>query len=262
MDPTLVLGKAAIDYTTGKLMDKIVSRFHVDVIQRWTKHRAETFFQVFCQEVAQELFSQNTSANVDVLLEMILESDVRSEVLFDSYRRVCMTRSKDLGPRIIGVLTAQLIAQEDLASHTEEMIFMAAEQLNDDEFLAFAEFYEENKKLAETSEKKKKVRLDKWGDLEINWCAEQVDSSWNKDTNISLAPLNLGECLGSWALKLKPLGFVSDDVRERQWEYEEDTERHIDEAGSVREVSWWIKIPSSSLQLVELIRRSSFQSTI
>lgn len=233
-------------------MDRVVSRFHTDVVQRWTRHRAEVFFQAFCQEVSVGLLSHNKE-NVDVLLDMILESDARSEVMFDSYRRVCLSRSKDLGPRIIGLLTAKLVVAERQASHVEEMIFMAAEQLNDEELLRFASFYEGKKTLAESNEKNGNASFDERGNLDIKWRVEQIKSNLNRGGNISLAPLNLANSLGSWASKLKPLGFVADDVKERQWQYG----GQVDEAVSVREVSWWVSMPSMSAELVDFIRRCS-----
>lgn len=260
MEPIVIGGKVVSDYVVGKLIDKIISRVHVDVIQRWSKHRAEAFFKAFCQEISRERSSLKWSDNVDVLLDMVLENDTRSEVLFEAYRRVCITRSKNLGPRIIGILTAQLVMEESTASAEEEMIFMAAEHLNDDELLSFVSFYEENNKIAMSSQKKKDVRFDRGGDLEIKWAVEHTGSSWlGMGSNISLAPLNLGECLGIWALKLKPFGFILDDVREREWHYEADSERHIDEAGTAREVSWWVKIPNSSFRFLELIKRAASQ---
>ena len=140
---TVVSGRM-LDHATGKLMEALGQRFQTEVIQRWTKPRAQNFFEAFCQEVLKESSVQN-NGNADVLLDMILEDDVRSEVLFDSYRRVCMARSRDMGPRIIGLLTAQVIANGAKATNSEEQIFMAAEQLTDDELLAFVDFYKKHR---------------------------------------------------------------------------------------------------------------------
>lgn len=56
---------------------------------------------------------------------------------------------------------------------------------------------------------------------------------------------------------MKSHGIILDDIKERQWEYKEDGERHIDEDGSVREISWWLTIPKAFFRLAELVERAS-----
>ncbi len=69
MSELIAMGTAkALDYVNGKLMDKLVQRFQTDVIQKWTKKRAENFFQIFCEEVAKELPDYKNN-NVEVLLD-------------------------------------------------------------------------------------------------------------------------------------------------------------------------------------------------
>lgn len=105
MDPisTLMVGHA-----TGKFLDKLGSSFRTHVIDRWTRRRAEEFFEQFCKEVS----SQNgapTPSELDEELTKLLEDEACSEVLFDAYRRVALSKSKILGPRIIAILTAEIV---------------------------------------------------------------------------------------------------------------------------------------------------------
>lgn len=249
---TVVSGKA-IDFAAGKLMENLVKRFQSDVIQKWTKQRAQKFFETFCEEIGKETALYKND-NADALLEMILEDEKHSEVLFDSYRRVCMARSKDMGPRIIGLLTAQLISKGIQAGNDEEQIFMAAEQMMDDELVAFAEFYEQYEKEAQDEKKKETARFNKAGGLEILWSEDQISSS-SPSSETPSGPLNLIECIGSWALKLKLLGMLSDDIKERQRDYANDYRSN--QEGIVRYISWWIYISASGAQFKELILRST-----
>lgn len=242
-------------YVAEKIIDRVTKSFKINVIERWTKARAEKFFNEFCREIELEL-AGHQSDELDILLEKILEDETRSEVLFNAYRHVCFSRSKNLGPRIIGVLTAQLVIEGRLADEAEDNIFMAAENLLDNELLEFAEFTKKYKSQAE-DEKIEDVSFDDHGNLAIEWFSERIDSNWNRDTNLSLAPLDLVECLGKWALKIKSLGIISDDLKERQWDYSEDDERHIDEPGRIREISWWIYMSKSYFKLADLIERVS-----
>lgn len=250
MDPfsSLLTGHIA-----GKMMDYIQSKFRTHVIERWTKRRAEGFFEEFCREVEFELAGKK-SDKLDELLNKILEDETCSEVLFDAYRRVSFTKSKNLGPRIIGILSAQLVLEKRTASEEEDNMLLAAENLMDDELLEFSRFVREQSMRAE-DESKKDVYYNPKGDLQIEWGKEQFDSNWNRNTDVSLAPLDLNECLGRWAAKLKTFNIISDDVKENQWDYQEDSERHIDEPGTVREVSWWLYIPNPYLRFADLIER-------
>ncbi len=252
MDPisSLISGHVA-----GKLLDSVSAKFKTNVIERWTKRRAQGFFDEFCREVEIKL-TGNESGKLDEILSHILEDETCSETLFDAYRRVSLTRSKELGPRIIGIITAELVLQERIANEIEDAILSAAENLTDDELLEYAKFVREQSARG-VDESKKDVVFTENGYLRVKLGKEQFDSNWNLEKEVSIAPLDLDESLGRWASKLKSYGILSDDMKERQWEYKVDEECHIDQDGSLREISWWICIPNVYLRLAELVDRVS-----
>ena len=242
-------------HLAGKVLDYVGSKFKTNVVERWTKHRAQSFFNEFCREVEIEL-AGTESMKLDDILSHILEDETCSETLFDAYRRVSLTKSKELGPRIIGIVTAELVLQGRIADEIEDVILSAAENLMDDELIEYAEFVREQRARG-ADESKKDVVFNKKGDLKIEWCKEQFDSNGLRETEVSIAPLNLNEALGHWASKLKSYGILFDDMKEAKWVYQEDSECHIDQDGSVREISWWIYIPHVYLRLAELVDRVS-----
>ncbi len=244
MEPisSLLVGHAA-----GKLLDKFGSSFRTHVIERWSKRRAEEFFGQFCEEVSRQR-DYATSRELDDALAQVVEDKVCSEVLFDAYRRVALSKSRVLGPRIIALLTAELVVEGRVATDTEDAMFSAAENLADDELIAFARFIrEEQAKIAEAADKAGK-------DLRVKLCDDQIDSNWNEV--VSTGPLDLDEFLGRWAGKMKSYGIIKDEIQERQVDYEADSERYIDEPGTVREIIWWISVPAEYLKLVGLIYRA------
>ena len=256
-------------HIAGKALDYLTSRFRTHVIERWSRKRAEQFFEEFCHEVEAEITGAK-SESLDELLTKILEDETGSEVLFDAYRRVVFARSKNLGPRIIGILTAELTLQNRLADEIEDGMLSAAETLDDNEMLEFTRFVRQNQPtVGEDAQKQKSfekaAEYDKDGNLRIRWCVESVesvDSASHRVFDIRVGPLDLTECLGRWASKLKSLGIISDDVKERQWRYEVDTDRHVDEPGTVREITWWISVPKPYLRFVGLIERVSSHANI
>jgi hypothetical protein len=233
----------------SKVLDRLGSTFRTHVIERWSRRRAEVFFDQFCAEVAQ---SKQVSKpdTIESALTKIIEDEVCSEVLFDAYRRVALTRSKELGPRIIALLTAELVMAKRIADEIEDSMFLAAENLTDDELLAFVGFV--RKELAKLPSTEKPDH-----GLRIQWGKEQFDSNWRRESGVSTAPLDLDECLGRWATKLKSYGIISDDMREREFTYSADPEAHVDQDGYVREITWWIHVAPVYVKFVELIERAA-----
>lgn len=252
MEPisSLVVGHAA-----GKLLDGLTGVFRVQVIERWSKHRAQRFFDELCCELEKES-SGEQSGQVNELLESLLADEATSEALFDAYRRVSLAKSKELGPRIIAIMTARLVIEKRMADDVEDRMLAAAEQLSDDELVEFAKFVREQTAIA-AKPGDSDARFDERGNLVVAWYREQLDSNWIRNQHISVGPLDLIECVGGWAAKMKSLGILVDDVRERSWQYDEDSERHIDMPGSVREISWWFCVPQRHLLLAGLVDRVS-----
>jgi len=235
MDPVTSL---AAGHAAGKLIDRVATSFRVNVIERWSKRRARHFFEQFCHEVEIEL-AGGRSDELESLLEKMLKDEHSTELLFDAYRRVSLSRSKTIGPRVIGILTAKLAIEQREPTGAEESMLDAAEQLYDDELIESASFIGEYRRRA-ADEKQDDVTLCDRGILRIKWNCEQLDSNWHREFDVSLGPLNLDESCGSWATKMESLGMIQTDLTEKKWNYQEDGERHIDQDGSVREISWWI----------------------
>ena len=224
----------------------------VHVIERWSRHRARQFFDAFCHSLLDVGISDSEIASK---LDELLADSSKSEIVFDAYRSVCFTKAKNLGPRVIALLTAELVAIGVKAEVSEESIFAAAEELSDVDLRDFSEFALDHAACAKKGSKKRATQL-KDGSIEIQQGSHTTDSNWMSGEEVSYAPLDLAKDVGTWASKLKRLGLISDDVRERQWRYEEDSERHIDMAGTARETTWWLTLSPQSISLAKLISRA------
>lgn len=250
MEPISAL---AAGYATDKLIEVTESAVRTHVIERWARRRARQFFEAFCKAVAGPA---TTEEQLKRQLDELLGDERRSEILFDAYRSVCLTRSKKIGPRVIALLTAELVANSEEADDSEVAMFAAAEELTDSELEEFSEFALRHFNRATDSEKDD-CTLAKNGALSIQMQEETFTSSWHRDYELSVAPLDLANDIGTWARKLKRHGLVSDDVKERHWAYREDSERYIDEDGTAREVSWWLFLAPEAKRFAELIQKAS-----
>lgn len=247
MDPisSLLVGHAA-----GKLLDKFGQGFKTHVIDRWSHRRATEFVEQFCKEVAQE-GGGDLPEDLDDRLTKIVKDELCSQILFDAYRRVALSRSRVLGPRIIALLTAELVAEQRPAGDSEDAILTAAESLTDDELLAFLRFVRDQE--AKRSLGSNQTRPG----LRIKWCDERFDSLWRQ--SISTGPLDLNECLGRWAGKLESYGIIQTDMQEREVDHDPASKRSIVESQrphAVREITWWINVSAENLRLADLIYRA------
>lgn len=230
-------------YATDKLTEIAEHLVRKHVIERWTRKRAVEFYRTFCAA----LLSENPDEReLGEMLDELLKDDIRSEVVFEAYRLVCLAKSKTIGPRIIAILVAEIVQRDGVADDEEEALLAAAERLSDSELTSFAV------RIAELPEP------DSWGDIEVELDKRTIDSNYPDDEAVTGAG-SLFHALGSWAEPLRSLGFLSDSVSESTLHYQEDSERHIDMDGTVREFKWSTLFHSPSSRLAKLVERVSHQ---
>lgn len=244
----------------GKKLASIVARkFGTKVIERWTRYRADKFFEGFVESLSEELKTGVESNKADEALEAILDDDKKSEVLFDAYRTVCFAKSKNLGPKIIGILTGYIVAEGRTTQGDEDHVFRAAEALSDVELIDLFKEFREWAKKADASEDKKKDAHWVGNSIVIPWNEEVRDSAWphSREAEIDVSPLNFEEVFGGyWAAHAERLGLLSSRITQRQEEYKEDSERHIDEDGVLTIYASTMTFESPCKKLCDLIERS------
>lgn len=252
------ISSLVVDYVTDKIIEAVESAVRTHVIERWSRHRARQFFDSFCKSLRDKGIAE---PDLGKMLDDLLDDDARSEIVFDAYRSVCLTKSKTVGPRIIALLTAELVVANAIAGAHEEAIFSAAEELSDGEFDEFLSFTDRCVDEARNGAGKiSMLKPDR--SLRIQMGEETFDSNWRSKESVSTGPLDLAGEVGTWAAKLKRLGLLSDEVRERHWQYGVDSERYIDEPGTAREITWWLHLGAAAIELSELLRRAKAHDTV
>jgi len=89
--------------------------------------------------------------------------------------------------------------------------------------------------------------LDKCHELKLT----DQTANWPGDTNIG--PLNLGEWVGNWCLKLQTNGLVVQDIASESRHYRADPEAHIDEPGISVTYTWTLWFQPEVLELKRII---------
>lgn len=239
----------------------LAKSFASNVIERWTRHRAESFFKEFQNRLLEQRMKGDINVDLAQEIEAILSTDMGSEVVFDSYRRVSFAKSKNIGPRIIGVLTAEICIEKRLADDFEELIFSVAETLNDRELidsmstinfwfdlsnhgkrrgnLTGSAFIEENEL---------KYVLDHHVIEDISYVANSKD--------INLSADGLYEDFGSGIQKLKSLGVLNTRIQQSTFSYKEDGERYIDQDGTAQVTIKTLAFPLSYRRILTLIEQT------
>jgi hypothetical protein len=250
---TITLATTAIGKSVATTVAK---KFGGAVIERWTRYRAERFFGGFAETVAIELATGVQTDDVDKRLAEILADDTKSEVLFDSYRRVCFSKSKTLGPRIIGLLTGELVHDGRMANSIEERVFEAAELLSDGDFIEFMKSYQEHHKKAEGITDRKAEHCMLGDSIIVRWLEESSDtgsfgSRYGQDLDIG--PFPWEEALGRWAVTLKAVGLMEERVRQRSQQH---SRPHEEEQTISTSVTTTITFCSGCARLYDLLLRS------
>jgi hypothetical protein len=175
---------------------------------------------------------------IEPLLTDLLNDELKSEVMFEAYRKVCLSASSSLGPRIIAVVTARLVSEGRTASADEERILMVAEALGDKDLTDFADYLSQHS-------------LNKY---EIDLGHDTENSNYRGASQTTrIGPMNLGEEVGNWCVKLVNCGLVVQDIAKESRSYREDSERHIDEPGILTTYTWKLVFQPEILELKSII---------
>jgi hypothetical protein len=236
---------AVAGYAANKIRDIVEDRLLGGVVARWSRLRTERFVNTLCDALSAGSNSDGSKSKLGAILDRIGAEDDTSEMLYEAYRRVVLSASKESGPRVIALLTAEILLDKRVATESEELLFAAAEVLTDSEFTDLAEFAfaDPGKDPTQSS-----------GSIKINLWRESIDSNWHRDTRVPLTSPLLE--IGTWALKLRNLGLVYEDVEERVRSYNADPDYHVEEPGVERIISCDLILDGSLRKLITLFRTS------
>lgn len=239
----------------------LATKFASNVIEKWTRYRAENFFEEFQHRLIEGHISGDQYIDVADDIDDILSDEKGSEVVYDAYRRVSLSSSKDIGPRIIGVLTAELCIAKEYANDEYELFFSIAEMLNDRELVSVSTLVNEWFETIDTHDAKYKAGAAYVEDGCLKYVLDssevEISSSAVSLSGVEISADNLLEQFGSGLQKLRQLGAVRINVQQIIYHYHEDTERYIDHDGTIQETIRLVYIPLKYRRIFALIRKMS-----
>jgi hypothetical protein len=197
------------------------------VVEKWSAWRRDQFYQSFLEALQVEQATGQRDQTVDGSLDYLLEDDTRGQIIYDAFRRVCFTKSRKYGPRIIGLLTGHLVNEANTASEEEEQVFAAAEKMGDGELVEFANYYRELVEIANDEKILKKTVMRSGNELLQIYNEEQQELGQSR-AEAHLTPISPWLALGSWAGQLATCGMFEVTLTQETHLVREDSERHID----------------------------------
>ncbi|WP_322085941.1 hypothetical protein [Burkholderia sp. BCC1999] len=201
----LTVGRYVAEKASDKLVDSGIEWLEKNVTSRWNKHRGRRFLAQLVEELRKQGEVRYESATLNELLAKIIKSDKETSELFDAYRRVALCASKDIGPMVIAVFVAGLWERNVEAGDEEEQLFMAAEALNDRDFVEFIRWFTE-KSTEAMAPKHENLKLPDVPGLKV---LERVTAKATRNTfHNGETPINLFTDVGAFAPKLQNLGVL------------------------------------------------------
>ncbi|BBB14984.1 uncharacterized protein RVIR1_04730 [Candidatus Rickettsiella viridis] len=225
-----------LSYVAKKALNILENKFISNVVEKWSQYRARKFLQTFIAEIEKNTDFKDPT-KLKNMIEEFFEDENKSEILFEAYRKVVLSASKNIGPIIIAIITAKLILEKKQSNETEDRIILAAENLSDNELISFLEFYY------------KKIKKEN-DDLEILLHEESYGESFEND--LTAPPLS--EWPGIWALKLKNMGILLERVTQKTRHYPASCYADKDyDAGISNDFKYYIIIPQEYQLLADYI---------
>lgn len=251
-----LVGGAVASYVVQRGIDYSVDRLVSAIIQPCLERRAKEYFRQLSISVAEHAPSEVPTDAISKALDAITASEAAREKVFEHYRQSLLARSRVIGPRILAILVAELIAKQRDPSSEDSQLADLAEAFTDQEFAEFVQSYPDFK---ERCKKKNEYRAI---DGKCGWSAAIVyqASDSNYPSQISLAPCNLTSFFGSWAGKLERSGAITQSIDSKTQTYEADPENKIDMDGVTTTVILTLAFEPSCDRLVELTRLASPKS--
>lgn len=199
----------------------LAKNFAGQVIERWTKYRSEKMLEGLVAGLSEERLT-GEKGDINDELSRILSDDRHSEALFGAYRRICFSKSKTIGPRIVGYLTAKIIAEGRVAFDEDEEIFEAAERLGDADLIAFHKQYHEE--ASKANKAPNGLPKNEWdgngGAITVPWDSKEFYSHIGSFKGEDISHLDLGVAYGRWAGELGRIGLMTTVMKRGLIDYE------------------------------------------
>jgi hypothetical protein len=101
------------------------------VNDKWANYRARQLVATLAEELKKDPTTGDTSRPIQTALQDLLAPERNQELLFEACRAATFAASKELGPRIIGMVLAPYLFRAGNPSNADDVMVIAAKELSD-----------------------------------------------------------------------------------------------------------------------------------
>lgn len=186
------------------VLEKAASALGHRVLGRWSDYRARQFVDQFVSAVAQASGSSDPAA-LEVHLSQLLDDDEKSAALYDAFRHVFLSASREIGPRVLALHMAEVVCGDVNDPEVSDAVMATASQLNDREFIDFLSYTATHG----VSDASFEASRDETVAIKVDVVIFEAGAEGAREP---VGPIPLRSEVGSWALKLQSTGLLEQDV--------------------------------------------------
>jgi len=253
MDAVVTTAVAAAGTVAGyagqRALDFAVDKLATAIIRPCAERRAHAYFRQLAEAVVDADAGDIDAERIAVALDAVTKDESARETVFEFYRQSVLSRSKEVGPRLLALIAARLIKEGRTPTDGERRIAEIAEACTDDDFSAFTNYYQS---LTAGSDPKQGERVKKTpGGFLVQLDRETSSSNW--PSPMRSGPLNLASDLGPWAAKFERAGAIEQHIETSSKDYKADCERNIDMDGVLTIIKWSVFFGETCTEISRLL---------
>ena len=187
------------------LSEQFAEGFIKTVVNDVRTRRHRIFFDSFVEMIGKS----DKQNSISQILNEISSSSELKEFFYERYREVSLSKTNDIGPLLIAILTAKIfMSGRKYANSNEEKFFTAAETLTHKELVDAFNYFKnfiDNEEIYEHGEKAQSAHFEV--------ITVDIENS-DKAARGTELPENLENHLGSWLTKLHNIGLIKQTKRQ------------------------------------------------
>jgi len=232
---TISVASAVAGYVGQRVLDAAVDRFALAVIRPCSERRAREYFRKLAEVLAPEPHQTLSEDAISKALDRVAEHHTARETAFEFYRQAVLSRSKELGPRILAILAAGVIRDNRTPTAAEQQLADVAETCTDDELTQFTDCF---RKITDGVVPKGATKVTAHENEYV------VELGSDSGSSVFVSELNLSVEMGVWAAKLERAGVIVQHVEtgsrardrgEEKWDWTPEPRHYVVSSVVLRE---------------------------
>lgn len=239
------LGSTALGYVAPSVIESIIDEVGGAMLKKCSDRRTHGYFLQLADSLGEDIPEPDRAVRIRAALERVAAREETRETVHEYYRRSVLSRSKEIGPRILALLAARMIREQREPTAVEHQIADVAETCTDGELSEFERYYASLE--AEASDPRRDVLLSKVTVTREGFYVRLEQES--STGSVTVGPLCLSSELGPWAAKFERAGAIEQNVQSSI----QEGEASWDGKGLRHETAWSLCVLKACKELARML---------